>query len=189
METMMTTTIRRLLTGAAALTSVAALAPAAFAGCGGAPIEPASYLVGSNDAQLIRTATVTPANLGVNGIVGLWAVQFTVGGSQFDFGYAEWHSDGTEIMNSGGRAPATENFCLGVWRQSGPNTYHLKHYALSYTSAGVLANRVVITEDPTVSAGGTTFSGPASYDIYDASGTTLLQHVPAMVTGHRILPN
>lgn len=175
------------LVGLGAIGALAA-APAAFAGCGGSSIQPASYVAGSNDAQLIRVAT-SPANLGVNGIVGLWAVQFTVGGSQFDFGYSAWNSDGTEIMNSGGRAPATENFCLGVWRQSGPNTYHLKHYALSYTSAGVLANRVVITEDPTVDATGANFSGPASYDIYDATGTTLLQHVPAMVTGHRIQPN
>jgi hypothetical protein len=28
-----------------------------------------------------------------------------------DAGFAQWHSDGTEIMNS--HAPATSNFCLG----------------------------------------------------------------------------
>src|SRR5580704_2977875 len=30
------------------------------------------------------------------------------------FGYAQFHSDGTEFYNSGGFAPATQNYCLGV---------------------------------------------------------------------------
>ena len=168
--------------GLGALGALAVAAPAAWAGCGSPAVQPASYPL-PNGAQLI------PANLGAQGVVGLWAVQFTVGGNPFDFGYAEWHSDGTEIMNSGSRPPATENFCMGVWRQSGPNTYHLKHYALSYTTAGVMDHRVIITEDVTIDATGNGFSGPASYDIYDPSGVTLQAHVPAAVTGHRILPN
>ena len=45
-------------------------------------------------------------------VVGMWKVQFLVNGGVLDFGYSQWHGDGTEILNSGARAPATENFCL-----------------------------------------------------------------------------
>ena len=57
-------------------------------------------------------------------IVGFWNVEFVLGdGTVVDHGFAQWHSDGTEIMNSGSRPPATSNFCLGVWRKSGPSSY------------------------------------------------------------------
>jgi hypothetical protein len=36
-------------------------------------------------------------------------------GAIMDFGYNQIHSDGTEIIHSGGHARATGNFCLGVW--------------------------------------------------------------------------
>lgn len=178
----MSTTIERLFIGAAALASAAAFAPAAVAGC--ASIQPATYQVGSNDAQLI------PVNLGAQGIVGLWAVSLMAAGSQIDWGYSEWHSDGTEIMNSGGHSPASGNFCLGVWRQSGPNTYHLKHYPLAYNPAtGLLAAKIILTEDVTVDQTGNNFAGTAITDIYDPTGTTLLQHIPGTITGHRVQPN
>ena len=58
-------------------------------------------------------------------IVGMWNFQFVSKGNTahnpsipdgalLDFGYHQVHSDGTEIINSSGHAPATENFCLGV---------------------------------------------------------------------------
>jgi hypothetical protein len=173
---------RRLLAGAAALTAVAAFAPAAFAEC--ASIQPASYQVGSNDARLIL------ANLGAQGIVGLWSVSLMAGGVQVDWGYSAWHSDGTEIMNSGGHSPASGNFCLGVWRQSGPNTYHLKHYPLAYNpTTGQLAAKIILTEDVTIDATGAAFAGPFTEDVYDPTGGALLQHVAGTITGHRVLPN
>ncbi len=56
-------------------------------------------------------------------IVGLWQVTFTSkdtpgipDGTVVDAGFATWHADGTEIMNSG-RPPITGNFCMGVWKQ------------------------------------------------------------------------
>ena len=41
-------------------------------------------------------------------------------GDPLDAGYAQWHSDESEIMNSG-RDPATSNFCLGTWKRIGPD--------------------------------------------------------------------
>ena len=58
---------------------------------------------------------------GEPGIVGLWRFQLVApNGAVVDDGYAQWHSDGTEIQNSGLHAPITSNFCLGVWKQVGP---------------------------------------------------------------------
>jgi len=37
-------------------------------------------------------------------------------GAQLDFGYTQWHSDGTELMNSGGHAANTGNFCVSATR-------------------------------------------------------------------------
>jgi hypothetical protein len=53
-----------------------------------------------------------------------------------DDGYAQWHSDGTEIQNSGLHAPITSNFCLGVWKQAGRNAYKLVHFPLSWDPTG-----------------------------------------------------
>ena len=72
-------------------------------------------------------------------IVGLWQFAFVSKGNAdnpspmpnppdlapLDSGFAQWHSDGTEIMNSA-RDPATGSFCLGVWKSDGPRTYTLK---------------------------------------------------------------
>jgi hypothetical protein len=46
-----------------------------------------------------------------------------------DSGYVQWHSDGTEIMNSG-RPPQNGDFCLGVWEKTGRSRYKLNHFAL-----------------------------------------------------------
>lgn len=119
-------------------------------------------------------------------IVGMWSFKMTAGSATVDFGYVQWHSDGTELMNSGGRAPATENFCMGVWRQVGPSRYHLSHYALSYDSSGTLNAKVLIKEEVAVDASGTTYSGPFTLDVYDPNSNALLQHVAGQVTAQRV---
>jgi len=62
-------------------------------------------------------------------------------------------------MNSGGHDPATGNFCMGVWTQTGNHSYKLNHYALSYDkTTGNLAVVVNIREQVSVAHGGGTFS-------------------------------
>ncbi len=179
----MTTNIKGLFIGVAALAATAAIAPAANAGCGmGAVKAPAAWRPapdGAANPLFVRAAWGPP-------IVGMWSVTFTAGGNVIDFGYAQWHSDGTEIMNSGGRAPSTENFCLGAWAQTGALSYHLNHYALSYTPAGVLNAKVNIKEDVVVDPGGSSYAGPFTIDVYDPTGGTLLQHVAGRVVGRRV---
>jgi len=188
----MHTSVKASLASLMVLGTVAA-APAAWANCGdilgkqlghqnssSRLFEHASY-----DEQLSGNLRLR-IDYGAASIVGMWAVKFIAGGNTVDFGYAQWHSDGTELMNSGGRAPATQNFCMGVWQQSGPSRYHLNHFALSYDSSGALNAKVNIKEDVIVDPKGATYSGPFTIDIYDPVSGTLLQHLAGQVTGQRV---
>lgn len=102
-------------------------------------------------------------------IVGLWNVTFTSGGEIVDVAFDAWHSDGTEILNDYTN-PIEGNVCLGVWMQTGPRTYKLKHPSWSFDSTGTLLGTVIIRENVTVSPGGNSFRGTYAYDIYDTTG-------------------
>jgi hypothetical protein len=124
---------------------------------------------------------------GNHSIVGMWSFKMAAAGGFSDYGYQQWHSDGTEFMNSGGRAPATQNYCLGVWRQVGPSRYHLNHFALSYDSSGTPNARVNIKEDVVVNQSGTSYSGTFTIDVYDPSGTTKVAPTTSgQVTAQRV---
>jgi hypothetical protein len=184
---MMAMSIRGVFIGVAALVSAAALAPAAWAGCGDPLVKaPASW--GGTRGQ--ADALLTQVNLGTPSIVGMWSVSFTAGGAVIDFGYSQWHSDGTEIMNSGGHTPASGNFCLGVWTQTGAFSYKLNHFALAYDpGTGALVAKINIKEDVVLDPKAMAFSGPFSIDAYNPTTGALLQHVGGQVTGHRITVN
>lgn len=177
--------VRQSVTILGAIGGLVAAAPA-YAGCGdNALLKPASW---SGDADgLLKLANYGSDD---DSIVGMWSVQFVAGGATIDFGYQQWHSDGTEIMNSGGRSPASENFCLGVWRQTGGSTYKLNHIALSYDPAtGKMNAKVNIREDVVVDRKGDNFSGPFTFDVYDANSGALLQHIAGKVVGKRVTIN
>ena len=184
----MAISIRKLMMATALVAATSAFAPAAWAGCGlDATIlkKHASWTSGGQD-----NAALIPVNLGQGTIVGMWSVTMTANGGPFDWGYQVWHDDGTEIMNSGSRAPATENFCMGVWAQTGPFSYRLNHFALSYDAGGTLNARVNIKENVTVDAKGGTFSGPFTADIYGPNpGAGLLQHIAGQIVGQRVTVN
>lgn len=127
-------------------------------------------------------------------IVGMWHVTFhsegnnvppfnIPDGAPLDDGYAQWHNDGTEIMNSS-RDPATSNFCLGVWEIDGGRTYKLNHFALSWDNTGTLCvpqqgatsclvGRTNIRERVTVDPHGNTYSGSVTIDQYDTAGNLM----------------
>ncbi|MEQ7874696.1 hypothetical protein ABDK56_11905 [Sphingomonas sp. ASV193] len=123
-------------------------------------------------------------------IVGFWSFTMTPTSGPGDFGFQQWHSDGTELMNSGGRAPASENICMGAWRSVGPNRYHLNHLALSYDpTSGQLNARVNIKEDVSVDATGNSYSGSFTLDVYDPTGKTKVASQQGQVTAQRIHAN
>ena len=158
------------------------MAPEANAGCGENLLQPSAYFPAQpRSGGFLPAAVTTPA------IVGMWAVSFTSNSKVIDFGYSVWHSDGTEFLNSGGRAPATQNYCLGVWKQIKPDTYRLNHLALSYDTSGKLNGRVRIREEVKLSTDGNSYKGPFTIDVYDAkTGKTLLQHVAGTIVGKRV---
>lgn len=127
-------------------------------------------------------------------IVGLWHLKFIVptpGSSQtteIDAGYSEWHSDGTEIMNSGSHPPATSNFCLGVWDKTGEREYKLNHFAIAWTgdpSATAPIGPVNIIEQVTLSNDGKTFTGSFTIVQYDES-LNVKGQAAGTITGSRI---
>jgi len=107
-------------------------------------------------------------------------------GAQLNFGYIQFHSDETEIQNSGARSPAQQNFCLGVWQKTGRSTYQVNHYALNYNaSTGVLLGRIILIETLTLSPGGTAFSGTFAETVYDTTGNKT-DHITGQITAVRM---
>jgi hypothetical protein len=128
-------------------------------------------------------------------IVGMWKVQFVSEGTTgipddtvIDSAYAQWHSDGTEIMNSG-RPPITSSFCLGVWKRTGKSTYKLNHFALSWDPTGtVFVGPANIREEVTLDDSGNSFSGTFTIDQFDTNGNTLA-HIVGKITAQRVTPD
>jgi len=159
---------------------------AAMAGCGAQLPHKAAVLAPSPDgAGLIRLASLESPS-----IVGMWSVTFVSGGTQIDFGYSQWHSDGTEFLNSGTRAPATQNYCLGVWKQVGRNAYKLNHWALSYDMSGNLNAKVNIKELVKLTQGGNAMAGTFSIQAYDPNtGDPLGPETDGDIAGTRVTVN
>jgi hypothetical protein len=136
-------------------------------------------------------------------IVGFWKVTFTAKGNgkegppdntPIDSGYVQWHSDGTEIMNSG-RPPQNGNFCLGVWEKTGRSTYRLNHFATGNvidpndpTEIGLPGGPTQIVEDIILSRDGNHYAGMFTLDAYDtpSNGNKLLAHIIGVITATRI---
>jgi hypothetical protein len=129
-------------------------------------------------------------------IVGLWNVQFLSKGNTthnpsipdgavLDFQFTQWHSDGSEFTNSGGRAPAIQNFCMGTWEQTGRYTYQLNHFAFGYDTTGTYTGKSNIIETVTLSPGGTQYSGAFTINVYDAKGNQA-DHIIGQITATRI---
>lgn len=167
---------------------VVTYASSASAACGdGALTHAASWQTGQGN-ELFHQAQLDQGN--IHSIVGMWSFKMAPTAGPGDSGYQQWHSDGTELMNSAGRSPSSENFCMGVWRQVAPSRYHLNHFALSYDpTSGMLNARVNIKEDVTVSPNGTSFAGTFTLDVYDPSGATAVAHQGGQVTGQRVPAN
>jgi len=157
-------------------------------GCGylalpkpGAVVKPASFVLTSSES--LDGAT----------IVGLWKFTFIAEGNSgipdgtlIDQGIAAWHSDGTEIMNSGLRPPITGNFCMGVWKQVGTSGYKLNHFGLSWDPTGTtFVGPANIREKVAISSDGNSYAGTFSIDQYDTSGN-LLAHVIGNVGAKRL---
>jgi hypothetical protein len=173
----------------------------AMAGCGDLSTLQGPFEFPQQSAELRPLAPATQAESAsarggkAASIVGMWKFQFISkgngshnpsipDGALLDFGYSQWHSDGTEILNSAG-VPGG-GFCLGVWGQTGFLTFELNHLPIAFdaTTVGV-ANYINIREQDTLSPSGDSFTGTFTEDIYDAKGNHV-DHLAGTVTATRI---
>jgi hypothetical protein len=128
-------------------------------------------------------------------IVGMWQVQLISKGNTgnnpsipdgalIDFGFTQWHSDGTEIQNSAG-VPGG-GFCLGVWGQTGFLTFELNHFPIAFNpTSGTVANYINIREQNTLSPSGDSYTGTFTEDVYDPKGNHV-NHLAGTVVATRI---
>jgi hypothetical protein len=167
--------------------------PNALAGCGGFNMPQAHHTglqLQYGQARLLRTSG---AQQGPMSIVGMWHVKFvaqnspgTPNGAEIDAGYSQWHSDGTETMNSGHFSPQNSNFCLGVWQQVDQCKYKLNHFATYWdATTNVLVGPARVQEQVTLNAAGDAFTGTFTIDQYDEANN-LLGHVQGVITGTRM---
>ncbi|CAN5820329.1 hypothetical protein BH11PSE13_BH11PSE13_21610 [soil metagenome] len=139
------------------------------------------------------------------GIVGLWRLTFIAddsvnppifpAGTIVDFGTSQWHSDNTEFLISGGRAPSTGDVCMGVWRQTGRSSYKLRHIALAYRSSdsppemaitpAVFVGPAIMTQTVTLGRSQNSYKGTFTIDQYADDEVTLLQHIGGQVVATR----
>jgi hypothetical protein len=124
-------------------------------------------------------------------IVGFWRVDLISEGNAgipdgtvLDAGFSQWHSDGTEILNSS-RAPATQSFCLGVWERTSPSQYKLNHFTISWNPDETLLGPGNIREVITLSPDHNSYAGTFTLDQYDPSGNNLV-HLAGQVKAKRI---
>jgi len=106
-------------------------------------------------------------------IVGLWKVTLTAGGAVIDVGFDAWHSDGTEILNDA--SPVSHNLCLGVWVQTGPRRFQLKHPGLRFDASGNLIGTLILRETNVVNRAGNRFTGTFTIEFLDLAGNTVFQ--------------
>ena len=196
--------LRVIVTAAAGAAAAGVLyTPAAAAGCAwpdavSRPSAPRSRpQVGLGEyrpASFLLTGDHEHDNDEDAGIVGLWHVKLVSQGSQYipdntpiDDAYVQWHSDGTELMNSS-RPPVTGSFCMGVWERTGPSTYHLNHVALSWNPDSTFQGPATIQEDVRLSRNGNKYTGTFTIVQYDASGINALVPTPivGVITAERI---
>jgi len=186
--------VRTLIFGAALAVVQTAAAPLAYAACA---IPDGAAAIGPLGGQVKPIAYAASAGLSDDDnanatIVGLWEISFVSKGNPgipddavLDSGYATWHSDGTEIMNSS-RPPKSSSFCMGVWKKIGRSTYHLNHVALSWDPTGdTFVGPATIRETVTLGRGGDTYTGTFTIDQYDPAGS-LLVHLTGNIAARRI---
>jgi len=196
----------RFLAIAASISMLALFAlPHAQAQCGNVPaslVHPSSFHPQLGSAHLVDAALLKVESEREDGesIVGMWHVTFTantlngqsIPDTVIDSALVVWHSDNTEIMNSG-RPPQDGDFCMGVWEQTGKLSYKLNHFAWGGNEfapgtpdgvVGVPSGPTHITESVTLGPGGNHFAGAFTLDAYHTDNT--VTSFTGVVTATRI---
>jgi hypothetical protein len=171
------------------------LAPGARAACaaGGAKAWFSSSALSAKAAAALRLADDNPFHLG-NGdsIVGLWDVTLLLGDGPtvYDRGFEQWHADGTELLVDTAVPPSLGNVCVGVYKQTGPRSYKLRHVTWNWDLAGNLTGSFLLQMTVTIDKRGSTLNGNYVTDSFDLDGNVIPSlHAEGVVQGSRITVN
>ena len=73
-------------------------------------------------------------------VVVFFAVDFFGYEFIFDFGFQQFHADGTELMISGGVPPTIGNVCIGAWEREANGVVRLRHMTWNWAGNEVLGD-------------------------------------------------
>jgi len=171
---------------AACMVLVAGLSVGAFASCGDSlsALAVGAAVVQSQSRQMQQNPEAAGDNSFKSSMIGLWHIQFTVGGQTIQEAYQLWNAGGTEIHNPN-VDPRSGNVCLGVWKHAAHGAYKLAHRVWNYDTNGNFMGTINLSETVTLGGGGNTHSGAFTLDFYDPSGNFITE-VNGNVTGERI---
>lgn len=170
---------------AAFVVLVAGVSASALASCGDslAAIAAGTAAIASQSVDAQLDSQPSGGHSSKSSIVGLWHVQFAIGGQTVQEAYQIWNFGGTEVHNPN-LDPRGGNVCLGAWKKTG-QTYKLAHRVWNYDTNGNFLGTTHLSETLTLSNGGNTHTGSFTLDIYDPSGN-FVNEVTGSVTGTRI---
>jgi hypothetical protein len=181
----------KLISYAGAAVLCIALAPSASAGCGH-PVLPGLLTPASAQPRTAEAARSVEAQAaeapGYQSIVGLWLDTITVGGQPFFQAFEAFTADGLEVLNDNG-APQAGNVCLGVWAATGRSTLKVNHPSWNYDNNGNVIGTVVIKSVVALQAGGNSYTGTMTIDIYDLNGNKVSPTIVGQIAATRITAN
>jgi hypothetical protein len=122
-------------------------------------------------------------------VVGLWDSLFLLAdGSFYDESFQQFHADGLENMLSRGLPPSLGNVCLGIWKQTGPRAFKLRHTAWNFDAAGNYVSIFVMDVTIRVDRRGDRFTGTWSANNLDKTTREPIptEHFEGTVRGTRI---
>src|SRR6266516_3369623 len=120
---------------AACMVLVVGLSASALASCGDSlsAMEAGAASVHSQSRPMQQNSQSAGDNSGKS-MVGLWHIQFTVGGQTIQEAYQLWNAGGTEGHNPN-VDPRGGSVCLGVWKHASHGAYKLAHRVWSYDTS------------------------------------------------------
>ena len=162
-----------------------ALSAGAFASCGDSFTAMAAGKAMVSSAVGKQLASASPADEpGSSSIVGLWYIQFSIGGQPIQEAFQTWNFGGTEVHNPN-VDPRTNNICLGTWIKTAGGANKLAHRVWSYDANGNFQGTIHLSETVYLTHNGNAQKGSFTLDIYDPSGNFVTE-VTGDVTGQRI---
>jgi hypothetical protein len=171
---------------AACMVLIVGLSASALASCGDSlsAMATGAAAVVSQSRLMQQDSQSSGDKAGSSSMVGLWHIQFTVGGNLIQEAYQIWNSGGTEVHNPN-VDPRGGTVCLGVWKQAAHGTYKLAHRVWNYDTNGNFLGTISLSEKLTLSHAGNAHSGSFTLDFYGPTGNFITE-VAGDVTGERI---